>query len=1648
MLRRRFLSMVLLMGLLISQSVPLALAETSCDHAQFVSDLTVPDGSTFAPGSTFTKAWRLMNIGTCTWDSSYNLVWVGGDSLSAPLSVKLPVDVPPGEMVDISLNLAAPATGGHYRALFKLSNGSGAQFGIGDSGLDPFWADINVVQTSAVIYDFVASAPYAQWKSGAGNLPFPGTSGDSRGYAYVVNNPHLEDDSFDSAPGLLTVPQNKFNGYIQATYPEFQVQQGDHLQTLVNCEFGAKNCYVTFRIDYLLPNGVQKTFWSWKEAYDKRFYRADIDLSSLAGQRVRFVFMLLSTGFANGDRAIWGSPRIVRTGTTQPPAPPATLTPLPPLPPTPTPLGQPPPTVAPSGCDRAAFVSDVTVQDGTNFTPGAAFTKTWRLKNIGSCTWTTAYKLVYYSGDQLGASTAVNLPWNAAFDQTVDISVNMVAPTMPGHYRGFWILSNPNGQFFGIGPEALNAIWVDINVSGDAPTETGYNFFANACSAEWRSGAGLLPCPGTEGDSKGFVIPQNFTQLEDGTMGPAPSLLVAPENKYNGYIQGTFPTFTVQPGDHFKAGVGCESGYSCYVTFRLDYMTPNGGIFNFWSWREQNDKQNHSADVDLTPLAGKSVRFILTVLATGSASGDRVRWIGPTILRAPVPTPTPAPPTPVPSDWYTYTNQQYNFQFRYPPQAQIVSQTSNSLKMNLPYTVGTNLMEKYLETFVRENVSPCQSPLATSSMLATSETVVINGISFLKETGGDGGAGHLHEWVAYSTLKNTACISMDFVLHSVNPGVFSTPPTEFDKAAESAVFTQMMSTFAWSSPVVTVAPPTVPPVVVPSPNITSLFMIDSSNGWAIGNSYVLRTNNGGATWYNVTAPGAASVRSAFFLNASKGWFLSPDSIYRTTDGGLTWNRFSVPFNGGRIQFLNDTSGFVLSGEPTGMQKHPVSLYQTTDGGATWTLKYAVDPYQGNNTLPFSGSKSGMTFRDASTGWVSGNIPTPGFAYFYKTTNGGVSWAPQPLPIPAGYESADINAGSPRFFGANDAIMPVWMSTGVGVRNLFLYVTHDGGNTWIVSSAAAPNSFGSDVVSVRDGFSVNETGLLHVTNNSGASWRQITPNVSLGDGYIPQIDFVSTTTGWALRRDVNGNATLYRTNDGGATWTLLFGSPSAPPTFTPTPTSTPTPDSLAFTQSIVDALNARNFDLAKSRMDQSFAFAYWESQGISNTPDQAIESLRTRHLGATPLTSDRAKDLTGLLGGLNAYAIMGLDPAKSQALYVSGWGQDGRQEAILYATRRANGSLYWFGVLVAPYGFVQPTLTPVANNSVTDAAISYTMSGTSCSTGIQVDLKGTITTNGPAMVTYHWEITGDTVQQILPSATFPFSGAMSQNVGYVFNAPCGSHAVLLIVTSPNPKSAQVNILLYPPTATPITPTPATLIGPYAVVRVSSNDVLNIRSGAGISNPPVGSFAANAVDVMRTGPTATADGATWVEVQNPAGGTGWVNFSYLTEYVSPAAFCADGRVPALIEQLKGSMNQSNGSLFASLISPSHGLNLNYWPSSPTVQYSSATAQAAFTDPQARDWGSGGGSGAMDTGTFAQVVQPQMVDVLNSPYQLNCNALVYGQTYTNVTAYASSNMPYYSVVKPPTNVMDWKVWLIRIEYVNGQPYLSGAMHYVWEP
>lgn len=115
-------------------------------------------------------------------------------------------------------------------------------------------------------------------------------------------------------------------------------------------------------------------------------------------------------------------------------------------------------------CDWVSFVKDVSVPDGTVFEPGETFTKTWRLKNRGTCTWTPDYMLVFASGSKMGETTAVRLPGYVAPGQTVDVSVTLTAPEKKDRYIGYWMLRNPSGTLFGYGDIANQAFYVDIKV--------------------------------------------------------------------------------------------------------------------------------------------------------------------------------------------------------------------------------------------------------------------------------------------------------------------------------------------------------------------------------------------------------------------------------------------------------------------------------------------------------------------------------------------------------------------------------------------------------------------------------------------------------------------------------------------------------------------------------------------------------------------------------------------------------------------------------------------------------------------------------------------------------------------------------------------------------------------------------------------------------------------------------------------------------------------------------------------------------------------------------------------------------------------------------------------------------------------------------
>ncbi len=300
-----------------------------------------------------------------------------------------------------------------------------------------------------------------------------------------------------------------------------------------------------------------------------------------------------------------------------------------------------------SRCDAAAFVSDVTYPDGSNVPLGGSFTKIWRLKNFGTSTWTTYYALVFVSGERFGASTTIQIPTSVGPGQTVDLAVNMTAPNQNGHYRGFWQLRNSSNVVFGIGSSADSNFYVDINVTGY--TVTGYDLLASFCEASWQNESRDLPCPGSDGDDRGFVRSLSSPRLEDGrTQGNG--LLTYPERGNNGMIIGKYPAFRIQSGDRFQASIGClHEANDCDMIFRLQYQIGNGSVRTLGQWREVYEGQFYPINIDLSTLSGENVKFILSVLANGSSHEDFALWINPRITRqssqAPTATSTNLPPT-------------------------------------------------------------------------------------------------------------------------------------------------------------------------------------------------------------------------------------------------------------------------------------------------------------------------------------------------------------------------------------------------------------------------------------------------------------------------------------------------------------------------------------------------------------------------------------------------------------------------------------------------------------------------------------------------------------------------------------------------------------------------------------------------------------------------------------------------------------------------------------------------------------------------------------------------------------------------------------------------------------------------------------------
>jgi len=263
-----------------------------------------------------------------------------------------------------------------------------------------------------------------------------------------------------------------------------------------------------------------------------------------------------------------------------------------------------------SACTNLAkFVADVTVPDDTEMLPGQEFIKTWRLQNMGTCTWTNQFATMFMNGDQMNGISPLPLTGSVAPDGTLDLSVTLKAPGTTGTYRGNWELRNPSGVTFGLGNNASDPFYVQIKVvEGVSELNLG--------AATWTDNLDntnnwyLLDTPNTkftEGDGKLVMTSINPGGGEEWGVSDQPSM-------QDYYLQATFIT-----------GPSC-SGLDRYGLLARAPDPEKGYVFEFscdgqyrlYTWDGQNYRALQEWRASSSILAGTNQTNVMGIYMKGT----------------------------------------------------------------------------------------------------------------------------------------------------------------------------------------------------------------------------------------------------------------------------------------------------------------------------------------------------------------------------------------------------------------------------------------------------------------------------------------------------------------------------------------------------------------------------------------------------------------------------------------------------------------------------------------------------------------------------------------------------------------------------------------------------------------------------------------------------------------------------------------------------------------------------------------------------------------------------------------------------------------------------------------------------------------------
>jgi photosystem II stability/assembly factor-like uncharacterized protein len=341
-------------------------------------------------------------------------------------------------------------------------------------------------------------------------------------------------------------------------------------------------------------------------------------------------------------------------------------------------------------------------------------------------------------------------------------------------------------------------------------------------------------------------------------------------------------------------------------------------------------------------------------------------------------------------------------------------------------------------------------------------------------------------------------------------------------------------------------------------------------------------------WQDVSPPrlpnGVKGGNADFVLDADHAWVTQaigaggqPGAtalvIFATADGGQTWSQASVPMSGAatesdRLGFLDALHGWLVtdSGSTTfdktntSLITQPITraVYGTTDGGHTWALVTTAHEGDGSTfgTYALNCYMNGLTFSSLSDGWLTwdsgcsigkGNPPSIAAVkpQVVVTHDGGRTWQPAALPSAGSVNDLTCTAYPP-VFSSSSGVLPIDCGGISGPGLSGVYATTNGGRSW--SFRQLPFfSQRLDFVDANSGWTFAGNGAsLYRTTDGGSHWVLIKQFV--GEQNVSGLSFVSPTVGFAITTRhsadrTSGYSTMWKTTDGGSTWSVMTTVPT-------------------------------------------------------------------------------------------------------------------------------------------------------------------------------------------------------------------------------------------------------------------------------------------------------------------------------------------------------------------------------------------------------------------------------------------------------------------------------------------------------------------------